>query len=396
MTQASASPGTGVEHSGDTITLTLGFSEAVTVTGTPTLSLNDGGKATYVGGSGTSSLTFKTTVASTDKDTSALAITGVNLPTGASIKDGSGLAADLSGAVKTFTGLQIDATPSSSPPTPTSPTSPSSPSTVTKPALSIADRTLSVTGGGTVDLGVKVTTTDPNDVVTVKISGLPGYETITDKLDGHTFKGKNITLTAAQVDSGLTLQSNYKGSADPVSTLTLTASAKDPVTGTVATSAPQTITVKDPRPASATTTTASQPTTATDPIAATGTTTSQRADSVGTVATSEPQPITGTDHPAATVTTPASAASHGSALFSHIRDLVAGGLANSAPQAINATDHDPSATGKSTASLASQSFALLNQYLAGNTGRVDSGQIVAALSNGAVGGQDSFLTRPQH
>jgi hypothetical protein len=398
VTQASASPGTGVEHAGDTITLSLGFSEAVTVTGTPTLSLNDGGKATYVAGSGTSSLTFKTTVMSTDNDTSALAITGVNLPTGASIKDGSGLAANGSGAVKTFTGLQIDTTSSSStsPTTPISPTSPSSPSTV-KPALTIADSTLSVTGGGgTVDLGVKVTTTDPNDVVTVKISGLPVYETITDKLDGQTFKGKNITLTAAQVDSGLTLQSNYKGAADPVSTLTVTASAKDPVTGTVATSAPQTITVKDPRPASATTTTASQPTTATDPIAATGTTTSQHADSVGRVAASEPQPITGTDHAAATATTPASAASHGSALFSPIRDLVAGGLANSAPQAINATDHDPSATGKSTVSLASQSFALLNQYLAGNTGRVDPGQIVAALSNGGAGGQDSFLTRPQH
>jgi hypothetical protein len=46
---------------------------------------------------------------------------------------------------------------------------------------------------------------------------------------------------------------------------------------------------------------------------------------------------------------------------------------------------DPSpATGTSTASLASQSFALLNQYLAGNTGRVDPGQIVAAVSNGTV------------
>ena len=50
-------------------------SDAVTVnvTGTPTLKLNDGGTATYVGGSGTSSLTFKTTVASTDTTTSALA-----------------------------------------------------------------------------------------------------------------------------------------------------------------------------------------------------------------------------------------------------------------------------------------------------------------------------------
>ncbi len=108
VTQATASPGTGTALVGDTVTLTLGFNEAVTVSGTPTLSLNDGNVATYVGGSGTGTLTFRTTVASTDTTTSALAITAVNLPTGASIKDGSGLAADLSGAVKTFSGLQID------------------------------------------------------------------------------------------------------------------------------------------------------------------------------------------------------------------------------------------------------------------------------------------------
>jgi len=59
------------------------------------------------------------------------------------------------------------------------------------------------------------------------------------------------------------------------------------------------------------------------------------------------------------------------------------------------TDSAP-ATGKAMASLASQSFALLNQYMAGNTGRVDPGQIVAAVSQGAGWGQDSFLTRPQH
>jgi beta-glucanase (GH16 family) len=285
VTQVAASPATGTEHVGDTITLTLGFNEAVTVTGTPTLSLNDGDTATYVSGSGTSALTFRTTVSSTDTSTSALAITGVNLPSGASIKDASGVAADLAGAVKTFSGLQVD------------------PASSTAPVLAIADTSLSVTGGGgTVDLGVSVATTDPNDVVTVNIKGLPKYETITDNLDGHTFRGRNITLTAAQVDSGLTLQSNYWGSGDPVATLTLTATAMDQVTGAVTKSAPQTITVTDPPPATATTTT----------------------------------------------------------------------------------------------SLASQSFALLNQYLAGNPGRVDPGQIVVAASHGANWNGESFLTRPHH
>jgi hypothetical protein len=340
VTQVSASPGTGVEHAGDTVTLTVGFNEAVNVTGTPTLSLNDGNVATYVSGSGTSALTFKTTVASTDTTTSALAITGVNLPSGASIKDAGGLAADLSGAVKTFTGLQVD------------------PTSVTKPVLTIADNTLWVAGrGGTVDLGVNVTTPDPNDLVTVNITGLPKYETITDKLDGQTFGGNNITLTAAQVDSGLVLQSNYRGGGHPVATLTLTANAKDPVTGAVTSAAPQTIAVTDPRPAASTTATSSQTTTVTDPASSTSTSSGlaagQSTDHVsGTVVTTVPKPITVAD--------PASAA------------------------------------GKSTTSLASQSFALLNQYLASNTGRVDPGQIIAAVSNGTGFGQASFLTKPQH
>src|SRR5262249_43562596 len=136
---------------------------------------------------------------------------------------------------------------------------------VTTPVLTIADNSLWVNGrGGKVDLGVNVTTPDPDDAATVKITGLPGYETITDNLDGRTFSGKNITLTAAQVDSGLTLTSNYRGNSHPVATLTLTATAQDPSTGTTAASAPQTIAVTDPRPAAATTTTSPEPITATD------------------------------------------------------------------------------------------------------------------------------------
>src|SRR5258708_35479653 len=100
--------------------------------------------ATYVSGSGTSALTFRTTVASTNSNDPALAITGVNLPNSASIKDSSGVAANLAGAVKTFSGLQIS-TSSTAPTTPTTPTTPSTPS-VTKPDLTIADNTLSVTG----------------------------------------------------------------------------------------------------------------------------------------------------------------------------------------------------------------------------------------------------------
>ena len=46
--------------------------------GTPTLTLNDGGTATYTGGSGTSALTFSYTVAA-GQNTADLAVTAVNL-----------------------------------------------------------------------------------------------------------------------------------------------------------------------------------------------------------------------------------------------------------------------------------------------------------------------------
>ena len=64
--------------------------------------------------------------------------------------------------------------------------------------------------------------------------------------------GENITLTAAQVDSGLTLNSYYRGGRHPEATLTLTANAKDPVTGAVTSAAPQTITVANSRSAAMT------------------------------------------------------------------------------------------------------------------------------------------------
>ena len=47
-----AAAATGSYVAGNTLTLTLYMSEAVNVSGTPTLALNDGGTATYKGGSG--------------------------------------------------------------------------------------------------------------------------------------------------------------------------------------------------------------------------------------------------------------------------------------------------------------------------------------------------------
>jgi hypothetical protein len=107
VTQVIASPANGTEFPGNTVTLTLAFGETVTVTGTPTLTLNDGGTATYVTGTGTNALTYTYTVGSGAAAVSALAITQANLPNGATITDGAGNTANLSGALTTFPNLSI-------------------------------------------------------------------------------------------------------------------------------------------------------------------------------------------------------------------------------------------------------------------------------------------------
>ena len=74
---------------GHVITLTLNTIAAETVTGAPSLQLNDNEVASYVGGSGTTALQFAYTVQPGD-NTSDLQVTGVNLPNGATIHDASG------------------------------------------------------------------------------------------------------------------------------------------------------------------------------------------------------------------------------------------------------------------------------------------------------------------
>ena len=104
--------GSGDVGVGTVVTLTLNLSEAVTVAGgTPTLTLNDGGTATYTGGSGTNALTFSYTVGAGQNATD-LAVTAFNANS-ATVKDGAGNVANLTGAVSNPSGtLQIDTTAS--------------------------------------------------------------------------------------------------------------------------------------------------------------------------------------------------------------------------------------------------------------------------------------------
>lgn len=151
--------------------------------------------------------------------------------------------------------LTLASAPSSSPSTSgsTSTTGSTSGSTSTggsdnAPTLTVADTSVTVTGGGgTTKLGIDLSAPDSASSASVTIKGLPRYETIVDGL-GDSFHGRSITMTAAQVESGLTLISNYTGTSHPVATLQVT--ANDTVAGVTYHSATQSITVDDPPPTS--------------------------------------------------------------------------------------------------------------------------------------------------
>ncbi len=101
--------GAGDLGTGSVVTLTLNLSEAVNVTGTPTLTLNDGGTASYVSGTGSNALVFSYTVAA-GQNVADLAVTAVNLGPPPS-RTLAGNAANLTGAVTNPAGtLQIDTT----------------------------------------------------------------------------------------------------------------------------------------------------------------------------------------------------------------------------------------------------------------------------------------------
>jgi hypothetical protein len=78
----------------------------------------------------------------------------------------------------------------------------------------------------------------------VKIGNIPSWLTITDKLDGHTFGPGSATLTAQEVNSGLTAVSTFEGSGHPVAMLTFT--AMNTTSGETSTSTTQSIKVTDP------------------------------------------------------------------------------------------------------------------------------------------------------
>ena len=88
----------GTLKAGELVDLIVTFSEAVDVTGSPTLTLNNGAIATFAGGSGTNVLTFQYTAAS-GEDTSDMTVASYNLAAGgATTRDAQGNVATTAGA----------------------------------------------------------------------------------------------------------------------------------------------------------------------------------------------------------------------------------------------------------------------------------------------------------
>jgi hypothetical protein len=123
------------------------------------------------------------------------------------------------------------------------------------PALTIGNTSLTVQAGGSVALGITATPVDTDDRLSVKISGVPSYESITaptgdtvtkqQQSNGiYTWTITESTSKAGTAITGLSLTSHYRGTGHPVATLTVTAS--DITTGETATSASQTLAVTDP------------------------------------------------------------------------------------------------------------------------------------------------------
>ena len=105
---------------------------------------------------------------------------------------------------------------------------------------------LSLSAGGTIPLPIGVSPNDADDTVSVKISRVPSYDKITAG-DGHVVakKGDSYTFTEADVSSGLTLHSSSHGGDRHHGEASLTVTASNTTAGEAATSAAQTLKIKD-------------------------------------------------------------------------------------------------------------------------------------------------------
>ena len=103
-------PADGTYAAGETLELTLDYSDTVVVTGTPVIKLEVGGEAkqaSYVNGSGTGSLTFAYTIQSGDSDSDGIEVNPQIDLEGGTIKNVAGKSADLIFELPETSGINI-------------------------------------------------------------------------------------------------------------------------------------------------------------------------------------------------------------------------------------------------------------------------------------------------
>jgi hypothetical protein len=106
-------PANGINGTGQVLTFTVNFSEAVTVTGTPQLGLTIGStsrQASYVSGSGSTALVFHYTVQSGDLDADGITLASALALNGGTLRDAVGNDATLTlNGVPSTAGILVDA-----------------------------------------------------------------------------------------------------------------------------------------------------------------------------------------------------------------------------------------------------------------------------------------------
>jgi len=197
-TGAGITGGDGDLNAGHVVTLTVNTSEAVTVVGgTPTLTLNDGGTATYQSGSGSGALVFTYTVTA-GRNTNDLTVTAFNANS-ATIADVAGNAANLAGAVTNPPGtLQIDTTADSGTPLTLSGSAVKSGSSITSATVTLSGIDSDIVLGGTITLTdahvhTVTHTITAADIAAEKAAG--GVLTVTTWDTSLNALNKNDTLT---------------------------------------------------------------------------------------------------------------------------------------------------------------------------------------------------------
>ncbi len=191
---------------GEVIDVTVTYTKIVNVTGTPALALNSGGSATYNSGTGTATLTFRYTVASS-QDSSDLGYSATNslTVTGATIRDAANNDADNTlPATTVFTGAHAIVIDTTLPATPTF-------TIATDNKVNNSEKA-AITVAGTAEANALVSVTITDTAATAKV----GSQQLTGGATSFSFNVDGTTATAL-IDGNLSVSVTATDAAGNVS-----------------------------------------------------------------------------------------------------------------------------------------------------------------------------------